>query len=286
MDDIFDKVRHRIKSSAQLTQTVRQTIRKAAHFFGIDLLLLAHNDMGILNFRNPDESGERHLITVWLQRFLEHNGVADPLFLDIGANEGNYARMLLSEYPDVRLFAFEPNPRAVETCQEALASYQHAEVRDVGMGAEPSQMELHIPANPEKSLHASLYSEVLGEQHAYSDFRSHKVDIHAVDDVLDADQTVHFAKIDTEGHEFDVLKGAARKIDAGDVWSIQFEFNEMNVVSRVFLRDYFEFLSDYNLYRLLPNRLDPLTYNPRQEIFKFQNILAVHTSKDIPLDDR
>jgi hypothetical protein len=58
---------------------------------------------------------------------------------------------------------------------------------------------------------------------------------------------------------------------------IQFEFNEMNIISRVFLKDFYQILSNYNLYRLDSNRLIPLfNYDSTNEIFKFQNFLAIH----------
>lgn len=49
----------------------------------------------------------------------------------------------------------------------------------------------------------------------------------------------------------------------------------MNVASRVFLKDFFGLLPDYNFYRLLPHGMIRLSYNAYHEIFKFQNIVAI-----------
>ncbi|WP_251951880.1 FkbM family methyltransferase [Salinibacter ruber] len=277
--DLIANIKQRIKGI--LSRAFKKVVRRGARVLDINLLLLAHNEMGILNYRNPNESGERYLTSVWLPEFLDQNSVGDPLFLDVGANKGDYARMLLEKYPEARLRAFEPNPHAFKMCQKKLHSFPQAKAKNIGIGAEESLMELHIPGDGEKSSHSSLYPEVLGEQHAYTDISSHNVRIESLDGLLNQGTEVHFAKIDTEGHEYDVLKGATRMVKAGSIWSVQFEFNEMNVVSRVFLRDYFQLLDDYNFYRLLPDRLEPLAYSPRQEIFQYQNILAVHKSKDV-----
>ena len=54
---------------------------------------------------------------------------------------------------------------------------------------------------------------------------------------------------------------------------------EMNTVSKVFLRDFYETLAGYRFYRLDSRRLIPLGgYQPRNEIFQFQNVLAVHSA--------
>ena len=54
---------------------------------------------------------------------------------------------------------------------------------------------------------------------------------------------IDFLKIDTEGNELKVLKGSQAMIQKNAIRAIQFEFNEMNVVSRVFLKDFYDILA-------------------------------------------
>jgi hypothetical protein len=91
---------------------------------------------------------------------------------------------------------------------------------------------------------------------------------------------IDFMKIDVEGHEFEVLKGAVNMINDSRVSMIQFEFNEFNIFSKTFFRDYYRILKDYKLYRIMPqNRLLPMgEYDSSHEIFRYQNILAIHNS--------
>ena len=88
---------------------------------------------------------------------------------------------------------------------------------------------------------------------------------------------IDFIKIDTEGNEFAVLQGASNLLKQGDIECIQFEMNEMNVVSRIFFNDFRKTLNNYQLYRLLPRGLMPLSNVPLEtELFAFQNIFALH----------
>jgi hypothetical protein len=84
-------------------------------------------------------------------------------------------------------------------------------------------------------------------------------------------------KIDTEGHEYAVLQGSQELLQRGAFRLIQFEFNQMNVMSRVFLKDFYDLLGEgYVFFRLSEHELIPLEgYNTRNEIFIFQNIIAV-----------
>jgi hypothetical protein len=109
-------------------------------------------------------------------------------------------------------------------------------------------------------------------------------DQHVVD-VIDLDtfsrdhdiSIIHLLKIDTEGHELEVLKGAANMLRENRIRAIQFEFNEMNVVSRVFFKDFCDLLPNYKFYRMLSHGLGPLDpYSPLWcELFAFQNIVAL-----------
>ena len=84
-------------------------------------------------------------------------------------------------------------------------------------------------------------------------------------------------KIDTEGHELQVLFGAIVAIQIRKIEVIQIEFNEMNVISKTFFKNIYDLLNGYHFFRLLPDGLVRLPiYRPIEyEIFAFQNIAAI-----------
>jgi polynucleotide 5'-kinase involved in rRNA processing len=98
----------------------------------------------------------------------------------------------------------------------------------------------------------------------------YEVEIVTIDEVIEKEKIVRidFLKIDTEGHELAVLEGASNALKAGIIRCIQFEFNEMNVVSRTFFKDFKNILKDFN--GMLPLGDQPVI----TEIFAFQNIVA------------
>ena len=59
-------------------------------------------------------------------------------------------------------------------------------------------------------------------------------------------------KVDFEGNEVAVLDGASKIFKEHMFRSVTFEFDEMNTVSRVFLRDILDKLNGYQVSRLLP----------------------------------
>ena len=87
---------------------------------------------------------------------------------------------------------------------------------------------------------------------------------------------IDLLKIDTEGFELEVLLGASEMLTEKKITIIQFEFNEVNIVQRRFLKDFYNLLPKYDFYRLDEQRLIPLgSWEPKHEIFMFQNIVAI-----------
>ena len=196
---------------------------------------------------------------------------------DVGANVGHYSKALSSIFPNATIVAFEPVPRTFETLRATLAA-SSVKCCSVGLSDAEGNAIIYDYDQADGSEHASLFSGVF-ELHRADKIKEIHVPLITMDAFCCAEQisTVDFLKIDTEGNELKVLKGAQSLLQKNAIRAIQFEFNEMNVVSRVFLRDFYDILAGYTFYRLLPDGLLPLgRYSARNEIFAFQNIFAVN----------
>lgn len=257
-----------------------KVIKAIAAASGIDLLVLAYNEMGILKCENEERTGERYFI----YRFLK-NVFADksrPVLFDIGANVGKYSTMLCDSFPEAQVYAFEPNINAFKILQGNMGG--KVDCLNFGMGADQKDGKLFTYSSSPSSSHASSFKEMFTLFHKSDDltaieFKMTTVDRFCKDKGI---QGIDLLKIDTEGCELQVLKGASEMLTGGRIKVIQFEFGECNVFSRVFLRDFYEVLTGFSFYRLDSGGLIPLpTYEPVNEIFRFQNIIAV--SKSIKL---
>jgi FkbM family methyltransferase len=198
------------------------------------------------------------------------------VIFDVGANVGNYAKKLRTSNLEATIFCFEPHPVNFDKLHQNMANL-NIKMLNVGVGSAEGKLKLYDYADEDGSSHASLYKDVIETIHKRRSVE-HEVEVIALDDfvVKNGIDRVNLLKIDTEGHEMSVLRGFERFIKSGKVDLIHFEFNEMNIASRIFFKDFWDFLPNYDFYRMLPDGLVPIkNYNPLYcEIFTYQNIVA------------
>lgn len=242
----------------------------------LDAQGLLYKSSGILQYKDSIVSGERNFIEKILPKYASNDSVT---VCDVGANKGGYTEEILTFLPSARIFAFEPQPVAFAKLVERFEK-RRSSVRayNLALGSSDGDLELYDYQGEAGSEHATFYRRALTDLHRRHDIAPTPVHITTLDQFAcenDIDQ-VDLLKVDTEGHELEVLKGAAGLLKRRAIRVVQFEFNEMNVISRVFLKDFFEILDGYEFYRLAQDRIIPLgQYDSRHEIFKFQNIIAI-----------
>jgi FkbM family methyltransferase len=119
--------------------------------------------------------------------------------IDVGANMGVYTYALARLAS--RVLAVEPQASCCETIAAWGKSKDNVEVLNAGAGATPGQLTLHIPIVDGRPVGTrASFIPIHGEH------RELHVPVHPLDDL--GIRNVGFIKIDAEGFERDVLRGA------------------------------------------------------------------------------
>ncbi len=213
-------------------------------------------------------SGELHAID-----FVLRPAPSRPFVLfDVGANDGEYLEAVLPGLgSDARAFSFEPQSSSFAKLQARFGADARVTLRQAAVGREPGNAQLFLAGEGSiSSLHPDPNT---------SSALSERVEITTVDSLL-AELSlpfISFLKIDTEGHEIDVLAGAAQSLNDGRIFAVQVEFGDPFLYTPYHFRDLYELLAPkYRLYRIL--RSGPYEipgYSHDLEIFKLSNYLAV-----------
>ena len=123
------------------------------------------------------------------------------LAIDVGANFGIYSYALSKLCK--RVEAFEPLPRCVKTIEALNAS--NVKVHNVGLSSMRGYMRLYTPI-----INGIPYTAWSSFNSTEGDYESIDVPIHTLDEY--DFKNVSFIKIDAEGHELEILRGAAETI--------------------------------------------------------------------------
>jgi len=142
--------------------------------------------------------------------------------IDVGANCGGMSALFADQVgTDGLVLAFEPNPRLLDKLL-FLKENNHLpqlEIHPVGLGEVEEKLEISLPP-PQSGNEDATLASIPG-------WERKPVTIRPLDDVLLARPTVHFSlmKVDVEGFELQVLKGASSLLCAGRVGHLLIEFN-------------------------------------------------------------
>ncbi len=233
--------------------------------------------IGIGNYGDLEETGEAHLLRYLSVKLSNKKSV----IFDVGANigpTGQYSQLFRQYFPGARIYAFEPNPSAYDDLCNATVSDKNQLNEKLALGDKVGMTTHFADQSLDKSELAGsneiIFSEIFK-------FRQKPIKYQVKVDKIDSYcrkrkiSKINFLKVDVEGSEYAVLSGAKYMLQNKKIDYIQFEFNIHNIYSRIFVKDFYNLLKGYYLYRLLPNGLLALgEYSTEYEVFRYQNILA------------
>ena len=210
--------------------------------------------------------------------------MAVPLIFDVGANVGDYSLYLRSCLPTARVYVFEPAQSVYQQLAANItAACADGQINTYNFGFSDSARTVEFYSYTVEGNDASVLSSIdrrLPTQ--VLDVRtnsSEDIQVRIIDGFCEAEgiDRVDFLKLDVEGHELSVLRGAQRMLAAGLISMIQFEFGPANIYSRTYFYDFWALLSGmYDIYRIVPKGIAPIYYyGEHLEIFLTTNYLAL-----------
>jgi len=208
---------------------------------------------------NNGQVWDKPVINAFYQLLKKKNG--HFVVLDVGAQTGCFT--LLSKYfPDSEWYAFEPIQEAVDVLNLHLNlnAIRNVSVHQLAISDRKGSALLKLPADHHWGL-TTLGAAPL----RFHDFQTRPVECIDLDTFLSTYKVdkVDFIKIDTEGWELFVLRGAKAMI-ARDMPTILLEFNQINMEQcQVHPEDVLKLLEEFGYKHILLSSED-LLCTPKQ----------------------
>ena len=187
--------------------------------------------------------------------------------IDAGACSGQWASKAIEANPNIDLYCLEP----LRGNFDQLCSHPHlsrAKCFQFALGSGNQMLDMDPETQSMHRVNSKQPEQV--EQITLDNF---------LKDALI--ENVDFLKLDVEGHEIDVLKGATHALSQGRIKRVQFEYGPDWIFARTQLRDAFQVFHAHGfvIHHILPRstkRIDQ--YSSWLENYRYKNFLALHSS--------
>lgn len=198
---------------------------------------------------------------------------------DVGANVGDWTAIALGINRELEVHCFEPSPATFSRLSTRPFPGKVV-LNNIGLGSARGAGELLVFGDG--SGMNSLYRRE-GLEAGWGvkpQERREKVTLDTIDGYCRdrSVERVDYLKVDVEGHELEVFKGARAMLETGRIGQVQFEYGGTYIDSRILLKDVFEFFQGlpYSLCKVHPRSLVGVgRYDSRLENFQYQNWVAV-----------
>jgi FkbM family methyltransferase len=190
-------------------------------------------------------------------------------FVDVGARHGQWTALVLRHAsPGVRGLLFEPDDGCLPVLRTKFGRNESLELCPRALGEERGELPFRIDGERSRVV-------VVGQE---AD-AARRVVVSTIDDELAERRwtAVDVVKIDAEGYDFHVIRGAAAMLAAQGVGFLQFEYGDQWPYACSTLAGAVGFLAahGYETYLLRPEALEPVRYELWGEHFSYSNYVAV-----------
>lgn len=198
-------------------------------------------------------------------------------FFDIGANIGGYVTVIKQRHPDANIHCFEPNVH--EELKKNTRQYTNVKVNACAVSDFIGRTTIHVP-DKAPALGSMIERPVFATGCADSTILHIDTPVITVDSYVkdNSIQCIDYLKVDVEGKELAVLKGASNTLGQKHVKAGQFEYGSTFQDSNITLKETVEFLNSkgYLVFEGPVEKTNELKPSTLIEDYRWENLLFVN----------
>lgn len=145
----------------------------------------------------------------------------NPVIFDIGANTGQTLEAFKYNFPDSSIYSFEPGPETYFELKRSHDKKSNVHLENMAVASTSGQRDFLENKSPEMSSFLEYNQDDWGGYR-----RTIKVNAVSVDDycIKNNIKKIDLLKVDTQGYELEVFKGAIKMMKQNNIQLLYFEF--------------------------------------------------------------
>ncbi len=167
---------------------------------------------------------------------------------DVGANRGDYSQLALKILTgkQVSIHAFEPNQTAFAALNHKFAANPSLTLNNTALGGVQDERTLYFdkPGSELSSLYPRRINHHGIQMTGQEQVKVETLDVYCSEHQINA---IDLLKLDAEGHELEILRGAQQLLNSKKISRVAFEFGGANIDSRTYLRDFYQLFASQGM---------------------------------------
>ena len=145
--------------------------------------------------------------------------------VDIGSNKGQFSVLARSYFPNAKIYSFEPQKHTLSTQKKIFLYDKHIKFFQIGLGNEKCNKKFYITNREDSS--SFLEPEKTTNTYGVNHFQNIK--INKLENIISLNQLKEkvLIKLDVQGFELEVLKGAKKLLKNVDYIITEFSYQKI-----------------------------------------------------------
>lgn len=223
------------------------------------------------NHWDMSSNGEAFALSI----FAQQQQSDDIVIWDVGANNGGWASEATRTFPKASIHSFEIVPNIADEYERRHGSNPRLTLHRFGLSASEGVVDVtyNVQHSPTSSINYRA-TDRFGDQ-----IKTVPCEVSTVDLAIERGVPAPvLLKIDTEGHDFAVMRGATKLLNSPNApLMIQFEYGDTWLPAKETLEECQRFLTKagYSVGRLYPNHVEFKEYEYQDDHYRLGNMIAV-----------
>ena len=157
-------------------------------------------------------------------KFIRKSNINLKYFFDVGSHMGTYSDLILKNFEDSKVFMFEPQINIFKKIKIKYKYYKNVKIYNCAISDKSTQKKIYInkhdltsglsPLNLKSNKYLQFKAKLFGTTTSRMILKEPKIKTKKLITIIELNKIkkIDLLKIDTEGHEFEVLKGIERAI--------------------------------------------------------------------------